>query len=96
MEANPRVSRVGALFALACGAASVASAHPGHDHTHIPSLIRHPFAGPEHLLGSLVCGLVLAGLVFLATRRVAMPALVRWSGLTALAAVATLSVGFVC
>lgn len=94
MEATPGVSRISVVLALACSAATLASAHPGHDHGHIPSLIRHPFAGPEHLLGSVVCGLALGGVVFLATRRVAMPALVRWSGLGLVAAVATLSVGF--
>ncbi len=79
-----------ALYFTLFGAAAVAQAHPGHDHADLPTLIRHPFASWEHVLGSAACGLVLAGLAYLATRRVAMPALVRWSGLSALAIAVTL------
>lgn len=39
---------------LAAGAALLilplfASAHPGHEHSDIPAVIRHPFAGVEHV-----------------------------------------------
>jgi len=90
MRSIPRL-----LFAtlVAAAVAVPAGAHPGHSHADIPSLIRHPFAGPEHLLGCAAVGLVLAGLVHLATRRVMMPALARWSGLSVVAVVVAVGVG---
>lgn len=69
-----------------------AQAHPGHEHSDIPSLIRHPFAGPEHLLGSAAVGLAVAAALYVATRRVSVPALARWTGLSVVAVVVTLGV----
>lgn len=91
MSTHPKSLRSALVFAL-FGLAAAAQAHPGHDHGDIPSLIRHPFAGPEHFLGSAACGLALACAAYLATRRVTMPAILRWSGLSALAVATTLLV----
>jgi hypothetical protein len=46
----------------------LASAHPGHDHSNIPSVIRHPFAGVEHVAIVLSILLVGAGVCLLAAR----------------------------
>ena len=87
MKSIPRLL----AFALAATGASLpVHAHPGHSHTDIPSLIRHPFAGPEHVLGSAACGLAIAGLLYALTRRLPMPAVVRWGGLSVVAIGVTL------
>lgn len=65
--------------------ATRAGAHPGHSHSDVPALIRHPFAGPAHLLGSATVGLALAGAIYAVTRRVQMPVFVRWTGLSVVA-----------
>ena len=94
MRSIPRLlSAAIAAGALAASSAVSMHAHPGHDHGDIPSLIRHPFAGPEHLLGSISVGLALAGALHLATRRLPVPALARWTGLGVVAIVVTWTAG---
>jgi len=88
MRSIPRALAFAILTASAV--ALPALAHPGHSHADIPSLIRHPFAGPTHLLGSAAVGLALAVAIHVVTRRVPMPALVRWSGLSVVAIGVTL------
>ena len=52
------------LVALAASSLStLAFAHPGHDHSDIPRVIRHPFAGAEH---AFVTATVIAALVLTA------------------------------
>lgn len=86
-------SGVLAATALVLVSAPPMFAHPGHAHTDIPSLIRHPFAGPQHFFGSLAVGLTVAGLIYLVTRRLPVPALARWSGLAGIACAVAWTVG---
>jgi hypothetical protein len=51
------------LGLLALSAPSAVVAHPGHDHSNIPSLIRHPFADAQHTAITLTLLLVIAGTV---------------------------------
>ncbi|BET65151.1 hypothetical protein ASA1KI_00690 [Opitutales bacterium ASA1] len=50
-------------------AAPLALAHPGHDHADIPSVIRKPFAGPEHVVVTVVVVATLAFAAFALVRR---------------------------
>jgi hydrogenase/urease accessory protein HupE len=84
------IPRLLSAVLVAAVVALPAQAHPGHQHTDIPSLIRHPFAGPEHLLGSAAVGLAVAAALYVATRRVTVPALARWTTLSVVAVAVTL------
>jgi len=89
MRSHPRLVAPTLLAVAGFLTAITVHAHPGHDHSDIPSLIRHPLAGSEHVLGSAAVGLAVAGLIYLATRRVRMPALARWTGLSVVAIAVT-------
>jgi hydrogenase/urease accessory protein HupE len=47
----------------------LATAHPGHDHTDIPSVIRHPLVGADHvmIIAALLC--VVGAVMFVLTTR---------------------------
>ena len=51
------------LTALTLSLPTALLAHPGHDHSNIPSLIRHPFADAQHTAITLCLLLVIAGTV---------------------------------
>ena len=60
----------------------LAGAHPGHDHSDIPSVIRHPFAGVDHLLIAAAAFLVMGTAMVVGARLFAAARCVRWLGVT--------------
>ncbi len=64
-----RLLRASAPALAAVIAPLYASAHPGHDHADIPSVIRHPMAGPEHVVVTIVVIGTLALAAFALARR---------------------------
>ena len=89
MKTTPKLPAFVAAAVFVVAAAAV-QAHPGHSHADIPSLIRHPLAGPEHLLGSAALGIAVGALLVVSTRRTRLPELVRWTSALAVAAGVTL------
>jgi urease accessory protein len=58
----------------------LASAHPGHDHADIPSVIRHPFAGPDHMLITAAVLFGTGATLVVAARALQMSPRLRWAG----------------
>lgn len=46
----------------------LASAHPGHDHSDLPAVIRHPFASPEHIAVVVTLVVAVVGVTMLAVK----------------------------
>lgn len=59
-----------------------ACAHPGHDHGDIPAVIRHPFAGADHLLIAAAVFFVMGATIIIGARWLAAVRYPRWIGAT--------------
>lgn len=68
----PRLRKFFSATMLAAMLVPAALAHPGHDHSDIPSVIRHPFAGTEHVV--VVAALLITAAVALVLAAKAMRA----------------------
>ena len=67
MKLHPRLRFTLCALAL-LGFASALHAHPGHDHSDIPLVIRHPFVSVDHtLITAVIVGVI--GAIALATAR---------------------------
>jgi hypothetical protein len=60
----------------------LASAHPGHDHSDIPSVIRHPFAGVDHVAITAAVFLITGATMLVSARLFSAARSVRWIGAT--------------
>jgi hypothetical protein len=69
MKTSAAVRSFFATTAYVAFSGSLVSAHPGHDHADIPSVIRKPFAGPEHVVVTVVVVATLAFAAFALVRR---------------------------
>lgn len=58
----------------------LAYAHPGHDHADIPSVIRHPFAGIDHMLITAAVLLVAGAAMLTGARLFTATRGLRWIG----------------
>ncbi len=91
MKPNPLLRSLFAPVLFLAVFVPLASAHPGHDLTDIPAVLRHPFAGVDHMLVSATVLAITGATMLVATRLMRTAPAVRWVGAGMLAAAVALA-----